>query len=371
MRIQSASLAPVAALCLALGLSSAGAETIRVSGPAELRQALSAAQGGDRILLADGDYGELFLKDGLGRYDRPVTVVAEHRGGARFDAVRLREVANLNFEGIAVTAGFASAGSRGVGIAQSTGEYLFFRDSTDVSITDNTFSGGDNTLTLWSVAGFTIARNHLSGARSDLVQISRASHDGRIEDNALIDVAPVNPKAHPDLIQLFGHGGETPHDITIRGNFLHDDLGTGKIGAQGIFLSDPQKDGFRNILIEENMLGVRHPNTIFVAGGRENVVIRNNSLIAGFTSTYRGGTIRLAGKGNADNSGVTVEGNIAAGLIDETRDSRIGRNLFYPEASAIFSGPGVRWQDFLLRNPGRFQGLGAEKTIAAHQAGLR
>nr|WP_280523519.1 right-handed parallel beta-helix repeat-containing protein [Haematobacter missouriensis] len=218
---------------------------------------------------------------------------------------------------------------------------------------------------LYSVSNFAITGNTFEKASNDLIQISRASHNGLIENNFLNDVVVTNSKAHPDLIQIFGYDGMNPHDITIRGNYLYDDPATGLNLAQGIFLSNPTGEGFRNILIEENLVSVRSPNSIFVSGGEENVIIRHNSLIAG-PEGLKGGVIRLkdsTGQG-FDNAGITVEDNIASRISDETGNSHVGDNFVYGSAAnSPFQGNGSHWRDFLLRDPDVAPGMGAGERL--------
>ena len=59
---------------------------INVSDKAGLVSALRVASGGDSIVLADGDYGDVVLSGrytgkNLGSYDAPVTISSAHPGG--------------------------------------------------------------------------------------------------------------------------------------------------------------------------------------------------------------------------------------------------------------------------------------------------
>ncbi|WP_179285831.1 right-handed parallel beta-helix repeat-containing protein [Haematobacter missouriensis] len=356
------SMAPLLASLLALGLAACpgrASERREVSDAAGLMAALKAAQGGETIVLAPGDYGALGLNGTTGREGRftaPVTIASASPQAAHFTGIRLSAVTNLTFDGITLEGPMRTLSSQGIAIIRSRvknreGMSLSFRATNGVMIEGNHITGGDYGVNFYSVADFRIIDNLIEKAASDLIQISRASYNGLIENNVLHDVIVTNPKAHPDLIQIFGYDGLNPHDITIRGNYLYDDPATGLNIAQGIFMAGPQQEGFRNMLVEENLVSVRSPNSIFISGGQENVVIRHNSLIAG-PERLKGGTIRLKGKKGEghDNSGVTVENNIAAGIIDETRSSQVGRNFLYGSfEKSPFSGSGARWQDFILR----------------------
>ena len=350
--------------------------TIHVSDTEALLAALKSATGGDTIVLADGDYGALNLKGRYGPnvlpYDSPVTITSATPGGARFDTVTIRDAQNLTFDQVTITGEFRASFSSNIAVTNSVGHALYFRDVAGATITGNHVSEGKYTLNLFSVSDFTITDNVFERAGADLIQISRNSYNGLIENNVLWDTVAATPDIHPDLIQIYGYDGMTPHDIIIRGNYLYDDPATGLIIAQGIFLSGPQETGFRNILIEDNLVSVRSPNTIYIDGGQENVFILNNSLIAG-PEVFKGGVIRLTIKNGFDNSGVTVEGNLASSILDETKSSIIGDNYLYKgyqAAAELFQGAGGDWRDFLLRDPdGPAAGFGALDKLAELLAG--
>ena len=84
--------------------------------------------------------------------------------------------------------------------------------------------------------------------------------------------------------------------------------------------------------------------------------------------------VRLARKSAMTNEGTLVEGNTAKLLVDETKASRIGKNLFYGRKAPLrrfFSGPGERWQDFvpIADSPLDRSGMGAVAFLADLQAG--
>ena len=282
-----------------------------------------------------------------------------------FSSVKITYGNNLSFDGVTFTGDFSAAFSSQIAVTNSTGYGLYFRDVNGVTITGNTISGGAYPVNLFSVQNFTITDNTLSHAQSDLIQISRNSYNGLIENNVLYDPIATSSTTHPDMIQIFGWDGMTPHDIVIRGNHLYDDPATGLVAAQGIFLSDPQAGGFRNILIEENLISVRNPNSIYVAGGTENVQILHNTLIAG-PEVYKGGTIRLVDRNGNDSAGVTVEGNLALGVILDSKTATVGDNILYGSlkaAAAIFQGNGQNWQDFIPRELAGLDHFGASELL--------
>jgi len=321
--------------------------TFHISDRAELLSALKTAQGGETFVLAEGDYGALSIST---RYADTLRIVSETPGGAVFSTVSLHGAANITLDAITTTSWIkAERGASEIEISNSQiGDAAYFRDASAISLHDNDIAAGTYGIVLNSISGFTITGNTVQGAQEDLLRITGNSHDGLIEGNMLRDVIATKG-THPDIIQLIGLNGVSPHDITIRGNLLYDDISTGETVAQGIFMSDPKGTGYYNILIENNLIRTNSPNTIYINGGEDNVVIRNNTLMPG--DGDGGAFIRLANKGAYGNSGVTLEDNVAKILLDETRDSTIGDNYIYgrgADLSALFQGgSGAEWADYL------------------------
>ena len=80
--------------------------TYNVSNASELATALASAQGGDRILLAAGNYGDLKLTNKS--YSSAVEIVsADPANPAEFRTVTLTSVANLTFKSLEI--GYALA----------------------------------------------------------------------------------------------------------------------------------------------------------------------------------------------------------------------------------------------------------------------
>ena len=73
-------------------------DIIDISTPPELLQVLEKAKGGETLRLAPGQYGELRLRENVGPFTAPVTIVsADANQRAVFNAVNLQGVSNLNF----------------------------------------------------------------------------------------------------------------------------------------------------------------------------------------------------------------------------------------------------------------------------------
>lgn len=333
-------------LCLLLFPVAVRASEVTVSDPGALAQAIDAAQPGDRIWLEDGDYGDFATS---AQPSGPVTIAARHPLGARFAKLQLSGAANLTFQGVE-SREFRALGADNIAVEEAKSETFYFRDVTGLRLEKSEGTGGWHILILNAVRDFVIRNNRLHGAQEDVMRITGPSANGLVEDNQLYETTARRP-AHPDLIQLFNVKDQSPHDIVIRGNLLWDDPATGEVLPQGVFLGGPGK-GFRNILIEQNLIATGHTNTVYVNGGQENVVIRNNTLMSVLGTRMPDGILRIAAKSGLDNSGVTAHGNVLRDIRDETKKSRILGNFVYGTAerqTQLFSGPGLgrRWQDFL------------------------
>jgi hypothetical protein len=286
-----------------------------VSNASELLTALASASGGDTIVLRSGSYGALDLK-GVS-YASDVTLKSQSALGAKFTSVKLTDADHLVFDGVAVAGEFRAVdGSFAVKLLNSdVNGGAYFKNAWSLVVENNDISGSMNALTMNDVCYVQVRGNTIHDAQSDLLRVTGDSYDIRIENNHLLDVAAVKGD-HPDIMQFFAYNGETPHDVVIRGNVLYDDPATGATPAQGIFLSAPAADGFRNFLIEDNLVNVGSVNSIYVNGGTHNVVVRDNVLPVWSDGT--GGTIRLVDKDGVSNAGVTVEHNFARQILDET-----------------------------------------------------
>ncbi len=325
---------------------------ITVSGQAEFTAALTTVQAGDTLVLADGDYGTLAM---TADFAQPIIITSANPHGASFDKISLTNATNVQFDNLTITTGFsATGGSSGVtltGCDMQGG--MAFRDTSFLTVENCILDVDLMGITLRGVQDFVIRGNVLHTAREDLLRITGNTYNGLVEANSFLDMLPVDNRAtgggyvHCDAIQFFALDGVTPHDIVIRGNHIWDDPATGAptTTPQGIFLADAGPEGYRNILIENNLINVSSSNSISIANGTQNVVVRNNTLIP--NAADDGAVIRLTGN---TNSGVTVTGNVMKLLDDRTGDSIIGNNYIYgrgADPTTLFSGSGDTPGDFV------------------------
>ncbi|MDH2328594.1 LamG domain-containing protein [Cereibacter sp. SYSU M97828] len=320
--------------------------TIKVTNAGEFQTALKNVKSGDTILLGDGNYGATTLRD----MPTNVSIKAENEGKAVFGKISVNGD-HVSLDGLKVNGGLFGGWIEDLKITNSEIKgTVNFRDVDGLVLEGNDISSnGENmALLLNSVRNFTVESNVIHDAVEDMVRITGNSHNGVFGNNVVRDIQG-RGDLHCDLLQMLPVNGIMPRDITIRGNLFYDDPSTGTRTPQGIFLNNPAGEGYKNILIEDNMIATGHVNSIFIAGGEENVVIRNNTLLP--NKNDEGGIIRLASRNGYDNSGVVVEANVFKQLVNETR-STIGDNHIYGAGNvdnlfAFGNKAGSLWQDFL------------------------
>jgi parallel beta-helix repeat protein len=311
---------PIAAytlVCLTnLSVTPARSQNI-VSSPQELLQAMRAAKGGERILLAPGDYSALLLnatRERWGAYSSQVTLVsADPARPASFSSVNLVGVQNLAFSNVVFNYAFAPAdkvnirpfsfrGVKGLTIADSsfvgslasgtgtpadgfgTGTGLIVGDSVSVNIERNVFRQWHRGAVFHETSDLNVRENNISQIRSDglnFAQVERVL----IERNHLHDFrGQTGGTDHPDMIQFWTNKTKAPSaGITIRENIL--DRGEGS-WTQSIFMRNEEVDSkragpemfYRDVTITGNVIRNSHLHGITV-GETAGLTISNNTLI--------------------------------------------------------------------------------------------
>ncbi|WP_210528772.1 right-handed parallel beta-helix repeat-containing protein [Rubellimicrobium arenae] len=291
--------------------------TINVSDLKQLYSALASCKGGETILLAGGDYGNMNLsvKSGFNfAFPSNVTIMsADARNPASFSAVEVRGAANMTFDGIKFDYEFQSG--------DLTSERPFnFQNCTNLTIRNSTFDGdfargvssladgygygiGLSVRTSTGVtvencesydfhrgmvfsenSGVTVRNNEVYGMRSDGMDFSEVQNVV-IEGNHIHDFrAPPASTDHRDMIQFWTSGTDAPtENVVIRDNLL--DIGNGA-RTQSIFMRNEVVDTgragasmyYQNILIENNTITNASARGISV-GETNGLVIRNNSVL--------------------------------------------------------------------------------------------
>ncbi len=339
---------------------------ITVSNLSQLQSALAQASGGETIKLKDGNYGSLSIsKD----FASKVKIEAINPLKATFNDLDIPGGSNIHLDGLSINAqSRVDQNAHHVTIANSSFKNsLYFRDTDNIVVHNNDIKGGTNTLTLNDVTNFTITENYIHHAKADVVRITGTSKYGLFQNNTVAETN-AHPPVHPDLVQMFGTSEGIPTNITFRGNHLYDDPSTGSVYAQGFFFGDPGHGGYKNILIEQNLINVGSPNSIAIHGGQENVVIQHNTLIP--WPGGGGATIRLTDARGWSNAGTSVKDNIAKVFLNETNVPNVSGNYFYgrdADLSKLFSGDGSQWQDFVPVSGSPIDlstGLGASSRLA-------
>jgi hypothetical protein len=288
---------------------------VNVSNASQLTTALNNAKGGEVFVLASGSYGTV-ERTGK-KFTTPVTIRAGTRHGAVFAAILLHGCEGWTLEGLRTTSrtriDSSSKNMKVIDCQFPNGLSVNSSDQWRVERCD--ISGADNIpfITNHGTNGVLLG-NLIHDSASDLVRIAGRAYNILMENNELRDVKPVSGM-HPDALQVMVVDGVCPHHVTVRGNFIYDDPATGALssmGMQGIFFNNPSTDGYRHIIIEQNLLLSGHTNAIFMNDGREGCIIRNNSLRS-WKPDGSGGTIRCVN----NCSGTVVEHNVMQSVIND------------------------------------------------------
>ena len=310
------------------------ANAIFVSGAAELTTALQNATGGETIVLANGNYGSLTLEKNYTSY---VTIQSANPLGAFFNGIGLHNVTYVIFDGVKTTGLYMDG--------YSTNSYWKFKNGASL----NFYMGGNRDI--YSVHHYEITGNTIGPSDGDYMRIAGNNHHGLVENNTFHDMVVMNPDAHPDFIQFTrsydtGYERYTPHDITIRGNVMYDDPATGVIGTQGISVSDGGSDGYRGILIEQNMIRSVLTNAIVIHSGVENVVVRNNTLT--------NGRIWVCNNQGMGNAGTLVRDNVVPAILNDGGGSTVMRNYEGVPSPTLYASyvNGFTWQQYVPKAAG-------------------
>lgn len=320
---------------------------IRVTNATELNAALAAAQGGETIVLAEGDYGTLEIK---GRdFAETVTLVSETPLAASLSELRVEKSSNLTFDGffmdyedVETSCHFSVKKSSDITIRNShfegtnldkpgavndgypLGRALNIKNCENVLLENNEFS------TFWKAMGISLSEgvvvrgNEIHDIRSDGINVTRS--DGVLIENNHIHDFRLNPESgdHADMIQIYSYKtGIVPRNIEITGNYL--DIGEGR-PTHGIFFNHAEwivnkraENGletyFENISITDNVLVGGHVHGIAMAKA-DGVLIANNTLVSQPGSDLNEPRLTV----NPENTNVTVTGNMAKIIRAEPND---------------------------------------------------
>lgn len=294
------------------------AADVRVEGRDQLLAALTAAKGGEVILMASGDYGalDLFAAGPVPPvYQQKVTLrSADPAKPAVITGLKLTGAKNLIFEDLTFDYTFINGDKPGLtrpfqvndSVDIAFRNVLFDGDvARGVAAEDNGFPAGFG-LSVRNVSRFTLESSEIRnfyrglvvGEAADTVIRLNDLHELRsdgmnfvkvtgllVEANVIRDFRrSFASKDHADMIQFWSMNADFPStDVSIRRNFLT--VGRGD-HTQAIFMRneavDAQNGGrsmyYRDFVIEENLILNQHLHGITV-GETDGLVIRRNTLI--------------------------------------------------------------------------------------------
>ena len=280
--------------------------TTTVADRAGLLSALSSANGGDTIVLKNGNYGSLTLNND---YSSAVTIRAEQSHGATVNLLTLQNATNITFDGIKFASGMNGSNGRGVvNIEQASsgisvvnsavtgsvdGVYeghfgIYVRSSNSIRLENNDVHDVRSGIVIFGSANSTVKDNAIDYFSEDgmkLAGLSNAVIDGNVTLGHIYPTAG----AHNDFIQFQG----TSNILTVTDNvYLASTIGS----AQGIFFSDGT---YQNVRIENNLIYTDMLRGISVSDGSTGVVVNNNTLL-NVPGGHAGTTVMVpAGAGRA------------------------------------------------------------------------
>ena len=380
---------------------------INVSNANELHNALASATGGETILLAGGNYGDLYLGPSSSysvKFPSNVTIKSvDPNAPASFSTLNMDYASNLTFDGVKFDYTFkpgdvyfyrpfdimgssnitiknsvfdgdvaqgVSAVDDGFGFAMG----LSLKGSSGVVLENNEFSTFHRGMVVHQSNNVTIRNNDVHSMRSDGMNFAEVQQV-TIEDNYIHDFRKAaNSSDHMDFIQFWTSGTNNPStDIIIRGNTL--DIGAGD-WAQSIFMRNEVVDTgqaglpmfYRNILIEDNTIYNGHLHGITV-GQTDGLTIRQNTVLhaEGNATNLSGGvsipqinlmpgslnlnvTNNVTSKitGFSGQAGWNVANNVFVQDVDPTKANFYG-NVFVTSTLHPDMGPGgVLYHDYMV-----------------------
>ena len=320
----------------------------------QLQAALASAVGGDKIIVAAGNYGSVSISNR--NYASNVTIqAATFSNPAHFDGLFVSNSKNLTFSGLDLgrTLGPAepeytqlnwvsnSSNIKFSGVTihgsrdndpTNDGVGLQLTNVTNFNINNSKFTELYRGVAMQKSANVTIQSSDFTTIRSDGVVV--AAVDGIVLDkNLFSDFRPIIPD-HADAIQ-FWNTGQTKgsSNITIKNNVLMQGgfSGVEGTGVQGIFISDPLQYGFKNVLIQNNLMYSNGAyNGITVVGGA-GVQILGNTVVSKTTDNKQF-WIRLE-----DTDSINLQGNLFDNFITKNVTK-----LFQANNTNLLLNPGAR-----------------------------
>lgn len=303
--------------------------------------ALAKARAGDTIVLLDGDYGALVVKNR--KFSTPVTIRAENPRKAHLERIAITGTSgnmvfrnlsvwpsnpdkagatrvdagfatNVTFDGLDVRSASTASGYAGWTKAQWAAHGLkgFQARGANVTLKNSTFTGlGFGIVMLGK--GAAVDGNAVRGFSMDGIRV--LGNNSTVRGNLVTDAVRIN-KNHPDAIQSWAQNGKPVKGLVIADNTIVEWSSAKKspyrAKLQGIGLFDGWYDDLK---ITGNRIAVTAYHGIAVYGGR-GVQITGNTVVNGKGNKAGYPWIGVFDKKKGPPSrNVTVSGNTAMKYI--------------------------------------------------------
>ncbi|WP_171189064.1 right-handed parallel beta-helix repeat-containing protein [Ruegeria sp. HKCCC2117] len=318
--------------------------TITVSSAAELNQALSQATGGETILLAAGDYGDLSLNGT--QFASTVTIKsADPNAPASFSTVKLNQASNITFDSINFDYSYSNGDyyfqrpfsvdySSNITFTNSvfdgdysggagTGVGLGIKSSDNVSVTNSEFKSWWKGVIATNSDGVDVVSTNIHSIRSDGLVFDNVDNI-LVAQNYFHDFGAMpGASDHRDMIQVQRANGSGSDNITIRDNIF--DMGNGDhtqtiwMGGDGKDTSDPNVM-HHNVLIQGNTIYNGHFHGISIDGAN-GLTITQNSVLHLDVASLTGGIEIPVINVTSGSKNVTIDYNIASQVRGYTGQS--------------------------------------------------
>ena len=352
---------------------------VSVSDASELKKALDSASRGDKIVLDPGNYGTLSLNGSSRKADYKFDdITITSKSGSKpavFSEVNLANVTNVTFDGIRFEADggngkpFLFNKTTGISILNSeiegrtsggygTGHGLWVIESADFRLENSEIRDFATGAHFRSVDDLEVVDNSLSGISYDGMLLARI--DGVLIEGNRIEMNGKAGTAHRDMIQFWNRDSNHPsEDIVIRDNTLI----AGETVTHGIYIANDvaHRGGgldsfYSDVVIENNTIKSGQVMGILV-GQTADLTIRGNTVLqhAAVDSTRP-----------VDIPVIRVE--------DSSRDVSITGNVTHRTPEAVSSGN--NWQSEGKSSPGgwtisgnRIVALGTDADTGSSKGG--
>lgn len=342
--------------------------TITVGNSSELSLALKSVKSGDTILLREGTYSDISIRNVV--VDGEVTIKSlDPQNMATITDLQIYSSKGLTFRDLEISVTPESTATGAVGVISSTNirldhlnvhgslngnpqddaDGIRIKESTNVSVTNSEFQqlriaighGDSNQLDL--------SGNYIHDIRMDGIR-GGGSSNVMVKNNYFTNFYQIEGD-HADAIQFYsGNINKSVHDIVVEGNVVVQ--GDGQ-EIQGIFLRNSAGSLFENVTIAKNMIVGGNWNGIMVEGSK-NLQVLNNTVVSLANETS---WIRILSSENA-----TLVGNSALKyLLDPNSSISESNNAIN---GTVGDGGLAALKTWLTQNPLSLQSLPADSLAA-------